>query len=791
MAYGYKEFKTQAGAFEFYEKLSKEVQKTKAVLACDLDFYGTFDSNNKGCKSYAVIGYTQMYPYLLSISSIFRCFYELIQPNKPTKMYFDIDGQHDERNNDKIQFIKSNFHSDFMAFWNDLMQQNEFGCRVLRTTMKDGEKQLPIKMHAYSSSNQVKFSQHIVFPDIVMQNNFHAGAVFRRLELWLLNKYGEDLDVNPYYCYKKKRDSEEYEIDFVLDRGVFTIHRVMRLIYNTKAAQKRFLIPDYISTFDIQTCETTVIPFKESGIADDLIFYDAYLQYFHPGRDPQFYRCCEVRTWAVNESTLTNSDNSIDFGSDFDWIEPTSVGNKIISISVQRLRRMKFTKYISKAGSSNQHLRESNDSNSSSSFGAVKYGLRDSNYDIRFMDEDSFMTSEIRMLEADSQRTKMDIVSKNFLSYEPEVFKVFQLQHRDTKRDRKISSVKEDLIKSAQRYISSRCSPDWWPHGSMVDFSEMTDTRSINLKTGRIFVYPRYFKRCQFKGFQYHKSNHVFFAIHCNPSLGEVGFLQKCHDDVHPMPVTNKLHAPSRNQLEKDLFEKIQAKMKSYTLQLMKSAYPLAHVGEEKTVSSWILISIVNIVINHFLKAMTTKLFSPFNVITNTQNIMKSVDKLNGYVTYYIELGKATHVDRKYFPQLVDEIMVQSSVVIGGDNGKKLIEKYATYRSKMVVMSLTNILLNNNFNHLKESVFLDILKKLNIDLRYPEEVLGTGQRNNSMIHINRMAALTYYDIIIQFDEYVCGKPFPPASEERLDTHDVIRLIKPNVVGLLNASSNFI
>ncbi len=786
MTSGYREFRTQEGAFEFFNKFSPTVQKSKIILACDLDFHGTFHKDDKGCKKYAVIDYGAMLFYMGSVDPIYRCYYELIRPYTPTKLYFDIDGQCNERNNEKIELIKQNFHKDFCEFWDRLIVANEFGCKVLKTTHETADPTSSYIMNVYSSSNTTKFSQHVIFPNIVMENNFHAGAVFRRMELFLLEKYGENLDDNPYYLYKKKADTEdEYEIDFAPDRGVYTTKRVMRLIFNTKAAQKRFLMPLHVSSYDVTTNQYTTTQFRDiPGKTPDVLMFESYLQWFGPSTGtPHYYSCCEVRSWAVNElQTLT--DDSFDPSVEFYWLEPESIGNKVVSISIQRLSRMRFTKYISKAGCNN------NIGNDRVMTSSIVNHLSDTSLsDNPFMDEDSFRSSGIRVIETDIRKMKTIISTAALHEYENDAFTVFRLHQRDKKRDDKITKSKEIMIKSAQRYIMTRCAPQWWPPNSSIVFSDMTDVKTINLKSGRLYVYPSRFKVCQFKCFTQHKSNNVYFAIYCNPCIGNVGFLQKCLDPDgslgHPLPISKKLHEPHRNRLEEELFNNVQASMKKFTISFMKSCYPLTHIGEERTISSWVLVSIVNVIVSHFITVQTTNLFSMFNRITNTSNVIQSVERLNNHVIYFIDLGKSNAIERTFIPRLVDEAIVQAAIAMGPEKGDVIIEKYAAYRGRCVVYSLMNILANNNYNQLSESAFVGVMRDLGVAMEYQHEITYNQRKNNSIVHINRMAALTEARIFRSYDSYINGKPIPPEDVEKLDTQGFIIEIAPKLSNLFS------
>jgi hypothetical protein len=785
---GYREYSWQDAAFDYYDKFPIERQKRSAIVARDLDVDGTFAEKDKGSKKYGVIEYTKMIFLLSAIMSKYRCFYELIKPYTPTKLYFDIDGQNHEQNMEKIEHVKNNFHGDFYDFWDELTKANEFGCRPLRSN-HEGEKPLPRMMNVYGASNAVKFSQHIIFPEIIMENNFHCGAVFRRLELFLLNKYGEDLDKNPYYMLKKNRKTEEWEIDFAIDRGVYTINRVLRLAFNSKAAQNRPIRPIHMSVYNEIDKTTTQTPFSEipGQQSEDMQLLHCFLQWFDATYEvPKYFSCCEVRSWSVNELSSLD-DSSFDPSVQFFWIEPASIGNKIISISIKRLSRMKYTKSINKAGTA----RSLSDSSQSSMFGN---SLSDSsNSAHNFMDDNSLHAMDAMSLEMDAQRMKTNICMKHIQECEQAILKDIQNEDQDDKMVKKIARDKQKLISSSRRYILSRCAPEWWPVGSSMEFDEMSEPKTFNIKSGRIYVYPRRFKRCQFKGFQFHQHNNIFFAIYCNPSIGEIGFLQKCIDPYgHPgfmvtTAMLKKLHEPYRNQLEKDLFENVQSSMRCLTLNIMNTSYPLIQVNPESKVSSWILMSIVNVVITHFINTQTMNSYSTYNQIMNSNNLIEAMDKINNHVSYLIDLDKKADVERTFYPSFIDEVIIQTAVELPREKGNILISKYLAYRSQTVMLSLMNVRRDNNFNYLKEQLFIGVMRDLGVSMHYPHALTYSNFKSNSIVHIHRLAALTEARIFRSYMDYINGKSFPPIDHTNKNVQYLVKIIVSQFVHLFNAT----
>jgi len=223
----YKEFSKQAALLAEYNKLSDEEKDKTILLAADLDKDG-FMSDNQ-LKHYAISQYDYLNLYFASIPEKYKCYYELLKLNEFCKVYFDIDGLKNEENDKKVEYFLENFHRDFINFWKFMKTTTEGGCPVLRDHNADKDI-IPKNMVVYASSNSKKISYHVLFPDIIMQNNYHCGAVDRRFELWALDHFGENLKENPYFFIKEKGD-----YDYILDRGVYTPNRIFRLLFNSKS----------------------------------------------------------------------------------------------------------------------------------------------------------------------------------------------------------------------------------------------------------------------------------------------------------------------------------------------------------------------------------------------------------------------------------------------------------------------------------------------------------------------------------------------------------------------------
>lgn len=755
---GYREFFRQIEMLTEYEKMSPEDKQKYVLLACDLDIDGK-SKKNPASKKYAMIQYHLLFPFISRLSRPERCYNELIKINTMCRQHFDLDAPYTEDNKVKIEFIKSNFHSDFIQFWDDLNTQNEFGCKVLLNRYPDKRNVIPVTMNTYSASTDYKFSWHVIFPEIVMQNSFHCGALMRRLELWIINKYGDDITKNPYYMQEKDESN-----DLIIDRSIYTKHRVFRLPFNTKAGQNRHFKPHLQSKFNIETKEITT---KEMiiTITPDIIMLESFLQYLPDYNSFDFFSCCEARSYLVYESTSGGSvddDHSMfQTNERFEWIEPYTMGDRVITMSTNRLKKMNMTQFINGSISTNINGKRSPEVSLSSSSSSSFMGY--SNF---LMAEDSISLDDIMRehelgtdaekisnIKNELKRRKHEVLMESVMHSKMTNFDAFKERSVDKNRDKKIVKSYKSLIQASQRYFMERCYPNWLNNKIEASFIDLNIERTVNIEFGTIHIYPKNVKRCQFKGFSEHAGNHVYFIIHCNATIGNVGFYQKCHSYHHTGPMVSRINEPFRNDVEEKLFKDVQKKLKKYTTNITNMMYPQILCMEEY-VSSWIFISIFNTIFAHFMRSISVNLFSLFNQVSNTEMIFKSIEKLNTIMVYYIDMIDKKKIDHHLFIGIVDSIMAKAIRKIENQKIRKYyIKKYSIYRSNLIVFSLSNMFSTNNFNHLVEKMFVEVLNANNVNLMLLEGTKFDKKINNSMLHIHRLAAITEKKIIDKYKKY--------------------------------------
>lgn len=769
--FNYREFYKQEQLFDDYNRLSADGKDQTILLACDKDKEGTM--KEKGLKFYAKIYYDLLFLFIKGLTKKNRCFYELIKPKELCRMYFDIDGIVNPHNLEKITYLLENFHKDFVEFWNYLKNDNEGGCKVLNDSNVDANK-IPDVLNIYSSTNERKISYHILFPNIVMKNNFHCGAIMRRFEIYIIEKKGENVEKNPYF-FQSKDDGYE----FAIDRGVYTTCRLMRILKNTKGGQKRFLRFHSQSFYDVNTNQVVNKSSKYLHLSKKKIFKQSFIQNLKHDY-PEFYECCEVRSAHFYENpnrslisaSLSNSSNSIEIEDEFstsslntlNWIEPSTVGAKIISMSNFRLKRMKLNRFLAK---------------------------RFKNESAHYSDDDIFLSntrlwspdtsacsSPSRDIEDERVLNNSSVINEHLFNLFNMITGAFKLPLQKTADN--FSKYYTNVLKAAETYIRKRCAPNWWPRPDYPFFTILDPEKMINIKNGTVHIYPRE-KRCQFKSFHEHSGNHVYFIIFTTDIYGKTGIVQKCHSFHHDRKPSNIIQPPfiENDEDSKNNFMALQKCMKSYTKRICLKAFDIVEFEKsEYNDSAWIYISSFNCILGNFMKSITNDIFCMFNQISNVKYIYTFVEKMINQIWYYLNFSKNQNIFKIIF-RLTDEIVIRSAKTLQHTYPKiseYFIHKYAIFRYYLILFSYSNILMKNNFNNLNDRDFLLMISLFSdCDYNLPKSVISK-RKNSSILYIQRIAAVTEKKIMDRYNS-ISNEPIIDLSQEPTENLTVKKFIE--------------
>ncbi len=772
-------FGKQKQLLETYNQLNDEEKDRTILMGCDLDVLGNM--KEPGLKKYEMIHYNHLFGYLSLKLAQERCYYELIKVNEHCKMYFDIDGIVNDHNQAKMAYLLENLHKDFYLFWQFLKSDNEGGCPVLRDNNTD-KSNMPNTMNIYCSSSARKISYHIIFPEIIMANNFHCGAVLRRMELWILNHFGEDIEKNPYFFIE-----EDGNYEFVLDRAVYTTHRLMRILYCTKGGQQRFLRHDKRSIYD--SASNTFNPVEFDQAVND-IFMGSFLQNIplHNLRMDDDHD----RSYDDHHSLGENSNMSCSSMMQLEWVEPSPIGKKVISMTPMRLRRLKMLRYLKKSEKEGNGVRNP--------FSATHddyqfYSPQNKNSYSGFDSPDSSLAdSGFNPIEYEKRRNRIHVVNENLIEFSNILMTQFKLVTAHSNTNLAVHYHK--MMAAAESYLVERCFPDWWQNKKLISFTDLDPSRSVNIRSGVIHLYPKGVKRCEFKRFNEHGGNHVYFVVFTNKIYGNTGFYQKCHSMNHCKKLTTTIHPAytEENKMVKAKFEFLQKKMKNYTKHCMLKQYPIVHFpNENNNLSCWIIVSIFLSVFQNFIKSMVSDYFGIYNQISNTEMIYGIIDRMINQIFYYLEFSKSFSNHKMIF-QLVDQIVIESIVSLRFENESMAdfyIEKYAIYRSYLIQFSLSNMYSTNNFNSLNEKDFLNIMKKYS-SVFLPNDETISKRKNNSILFIYQMASITEKTIHEQYQHLISSPQEPEVvDEEKFIINKVIGMLRERVSNFLKNNYKFI
>jgi len=238
--YGNREYNNK---FEFLQKNIYNkyiINKGNGILyTCDKEI-------NTGKKKFILKTLNGFYKLIKKTNKEKICFYEMCPDEKYNKqlninyfssinLYADVEIY---CNSNKQYKCINDYDNEKHIYLNEI---NNFICDVLNINNNDIE-----MIEIDSSKENIKISRHYIWKikNIMFYSNIHVGALFRRFERFIINKYGDPKsNDNIFYFWKdNKIKSNDSWVDktFFLDMGVYTINRQIRTIYSTKIGQNRY-----------------------------------------------------------------------------------------------------------------------------------------------------------------------------------------------------------------------------------------------------------------------------------------------------------------------------------------------------------------------------------------------------------------------------------------------------------------------------------------------------------------------------------------------------------------------
>jgi hypothetical protein len=170
--------------FKFYNKESA-LNKLHTLPSNNGIKLFSFDINTTGAKNFFLCPYKQLYNYIITSQECCN-FYENYNDNEPIKLFFDIDCKINELNEDTTQEI---FINHILNFIKEIIN-------ILK--IKYDEQKIII----LTASTNIKYSFHIIFPNIIMNNVIQIKSLLTDTNNNLINDKIVDLNVYRTGCFR-------------------------------------------------------------------------------------------------------------------------------------------------------------------------------------------------------------------------------------------------------------------------------------------------------------------------------------------------------------------------------------------------------------------------------------------------------------------------------------------------------------------------------------------------------------------------------------------------------------
>lgn len=539
-----------------------------------------YNPSSPGCKAYHVLEYEQLFTWIMSLPIEMRVGYELLVQNRPSQVYFDLDADMVAENVDKIAFVRNNFHLDFSAFWRELVKDSS---RVQVCSKHLAGEDRPIEDLAsscimYHTVREEKFSWHVVFPEIILRNNFECGALRRQFERWVITKYGSDGEKNSYYV-----NVEDNIRVMILDGGVYTKNRVFRLCENAKLRRPFDPTKDLCKHY---RCHSFVVndELKERVISPDNVkehFYESLIQYIpHISYKDIF---------TVSEPSSSSSSPA-----------RSHVTNEDITSAEKATLGLKLTRADLYNSTDSSHSNSSSYSSSSSSSSGV-YGRRDIKAQILFtklfprcIPSKYFeQAEEIRPMITDLFN---DLSSLIFTEGQRRIVCGNPTEARYQK-----DVIRSGLLTAAKDFLSHRGSSPWFGRQPPAYHDAQMFERHTQGEVGSFFLFCGNNKYCMYKN-GYHRSNNIYFKINALPELLQPHLFQYCHSVSHPRsariptPLPCVTEGSPRTQ---QLYDALCARMRKYLIEYNEIGCPKIYYAS-KEYSAWRLLKCLDLIIQLF-----------------------------------------------------------------------------------------------------------------------------------------------------------------------------------------------
>lgn len=234
-----KRFALQSDAFQYSKK-----NNDLPVWSKDKELSHTTKEVRAGAKEFIVGSYDRFWECYCTLSAVDRVYYEILNPNKPCRLYIDAEFQKKPNSGTDGE--------DAMAFLETTMSTF-----ITKRFQEAGLPQAYVSFRTLDSSGVDKFSRHILViieisnnvaagkTEVLFVDNLHVGAFIRDYHVYIAKNY-EDETITLLYANRELNCEAPHvktSLAFVVDLGIYTKNRSYRICFSTKLGKNRFLRP--------------------------------------------------------------------------------------------------------------------------------------------------------------------------------------------------------------------------------------------------------------------------------------------------------------------------------------------------------------------------------------------------------------------------------------------------------------------------------------------------------------------------------------------------------------------
>lgn len=248
----------------YFDKKKVFYKKKEAYEYSDangrIPVFSVDNSNNQASKAYIVTGYVKWWENYSTIAPEKRYAYEVVLPDMPCHLYVDLEAEFSSNPE-----LKDKIEVRFLELLNEL-KQFMYNMYVASSKLLD-----KTRFVILDSSKSTKFSKHCIvkIPQVLFKNNYHCGALIRRFQIHILNKYGPK-ETNPYFVFPENEDKRDPQFkQFLIDMGVYTKGRDFRLLGSYKRA----------GNTDSNKKKRFLWLYDNPGVLNDTGFFDTLIQF--------------------------------------------------------------------------------------------------------------------------------------------------------------------------------------------------------------------------------------------------------------------------------------------------------------------------------------------------------------------------------------------------------------------------------------------------------------------------------------------------------------------------------